>query len=85
MWQQHLLLCAVSHVAAKEVKVLVAELAQTIGMPKSGHPGLAYGLVAQANMNERNCTPAIALNCLINAVLVIRIKYDRNPLVVEVR
>ena len=65
--------------------MLVQVLAQIIGMPKSGHAALAYGLVAQADKHEHNCTNANAQNCLINTVLVLRIKYDRGPLVVKVR
>ena len=37
-------------------------------MPKSGHAALAYGVVAQADKHEHNCTNANAQNCLINAV-----------------
>jgi len=54
-------------------------LAQTIGMPKSGHAALAYGVVAQADKHEHNCTNANAQNCLINAVLVLRINMIRSP------
>jgi hypothetical protein len=72
--------------------VLVQVLAQTIGMPKSGHAALAYGVVAQADKHKHTCTNAIAQNCirvarkkkkicLINTVLVLRIKYDRDPII----
>ena len=54
-------------------------------MPKSGHAALAYGVVAQADKHEHNCTNANAQNCLINTALGLRIKYDRGPLVVKVR